>query len=173
MKKMGRPTLYKPEYCDKIIQYFDIVPYRTVQVKEKDTTKGKKNEGKTIVKFVEKPEDMRFLEDFAQEIGVKSRTLLLWVEKYPKFKEAYDRAKELQQRNLIINGLKGLYNPAAYIFTMKNIAGWRNDPLVDNSKHYNFTNILQKIRYMNENKEKKADSGAGDFTESSFLGEQS
>lgn len=105
----GRPTKYKPEYCQGIIAYFDIKPYKN------ETGKGKKVAN-----------DLRFLSQFARSVGVCHETLHEWCKIYPEFSAAYKKAKDMQREHLITCGLLGFYNPAAFIFTAKNIAGMRD-----------------------------------------------
>lgn len=112
---MARPTKYKLEYCQKLIDFFDIEPTREVPV----VTTFKN--GTTRETTEERPEQLRFLSEFAKEIGVCHDTLLEWCKKHKEFSVAYTRAKELQKKHLITCGLLGLYNSHFAIFTAKNI----------------------------------------------------
>ncbi len=119
---MGRPTKYKKEYCDRIIEFFSRPPYEEIEVKHHN------KDGKVIKKEIKrKPNDLPFLFEFAHEIGVSDRTLERWAKKHKEFCRAYKEAKELQKNFLIINGLLGLYKPAFAIFTAKNITDMRNE----------------------------------------------
>lgn len=125
---IGRPTKYKPEYCQAIIDYFSIP--QTKQLTKTYYTKA----GTTIEEPIEKPNDLPFLEDFAWNIcGVPHTTMLQWVNKYPDFRIAYTRAKELQKAFMVRNGISGLYPPAAYAFTAKNITDMRDKTEIDAS----------------------------------------
>lgn len=103
----GRPTKYKAKYCEGIVKCFNILP-------------TKKDEGKRVAN------DLKFLSQYAREIGVCHDTLLEWCKKHPEFSLAYKKAKDLQREHLITCGLLGFYNPAAFIFTAKNIAGMKD-----------------------------------------------
>lgn len=120
MARTGRPTKYKPEYCQKIIKFFSIEPYREVEV----THRNKKGEEWTTT--VLRPNDLRFIESFAYSIGVDDRTLSDWALHIPEFSLAYKKAKALQKHFLVINGLLGLYSTAFAIFTAKNITDMRD-----------------------------------------------
>ncbi|MFA5299123.1 MAG: hypothetical protein WC389_13025 [Lutibacter sp.] len=96
----GRPTKYKPEYCDIIVSYF----------------------------IAEAEEDkLPFLSKFAREIaGVCCDTAIEWTKEYPEFSESYKKAKDIQKEYLISHALDGKINPTAFIFTAKNITDMRD-----------------------------------------------
>ena len=116
----GRPPAYKTEYCQAIIDFFDIEPYREVEV----TIKSKN--GNVITKDELRANPLPFLSRFAESIGVTHKCLLGWVHRYPEFSTAYARAKQLQKAMLVENGLQGLYNSHFAIFTAKNITDMRD-----------------------------------------------
>jgi len=116
----GRPTKYKPEYCKKIIEYFEIEPYR-----EREVTHRKKN-GDEWTTHEDVANDLPFISGFAHKIGVNTDSINAWSKKYPEFSEALKKAKELQHNILATNGLRGLYQVAFAIFTAKNITPWRD-----------------------------------------------
>ena len=74
------------------------------------------------------------LAGFAASIGVSRETLHDWATakdvsgdlRNPIFSDAYKRAKELQENNLVEGALTGAYNPTFAIFTAKNVLGWRD-----------------------------------------------
>lgn len=119
-KKMGRPTKYKPQYCQELIDYFLVEPTKEVEI----TTRLKN--GTEIYKNEERPNNFPFFSAFARKIGVSMDTMDKWQDRFPEFAEAYKTAKALQKEFLIENGLKGLYNATAYIFTAKNITDMRD-----------------------------------------------
>ena len=99
------PGKYKAEYAELLIEYFT-VPKAEPFWKRKYYSNGKVKEEEPIV-F---PPIYPTFEGFAGKIGVTSRTLENWREKYPKFKKAYEKALDLQKDVLIVNGLGGQYN---------------------------------------------------------------
>jgi hypothetical protein len=128
--KNGRPSKYVSKYCKEVITFFDIEPHT---VSSKVTTY--KN-GTTIEEEVEIANDLPTLASFASKIGIHRDTLNQWTKNHKEFSDAIKKAKELQEKILVTNGLKGLYNPAFAIFTAKNIIGWkdRQDITSDDSK---------------------------------------
>lgn len=125
----GRPTKYKPEYLQKIVEFFSVDPTRTIM----ELTTGKNWEKET-----EKEVPNRFptLEAFAHLIDVNGDTLVEWSkdnEKYPGFPAAYKKAKELQKNFLIQNGLLGLYPAAAFCFVAKNVTDMRDKTEVEHT----------------------------------------
>lgn len=101
---VGRPTKYKPEYCQVIIDYFDIPA---------TDSEGNAN-------------NPRFLSAFARSIGVNHDTLHEWCSVYPEFSEAYTEAKRLQGEHIIVNALQNRYNSSFAWRTMMNIQDWRD-----------------------------------------------
>lgn len=104
-KATGRPTLYRPEYCEMLIKHGD--------------------EGKSF-------------ESFGGVIKVSKEALNLWTKEHPEFMRARKIARVCAQNRLESIGLglmKGEYGRDAqatpWIFTMRNIAGWRDQPIVE------------------------------------------
>lgn len=124
---MGRPSKYKPEYCEQLEKFFDIDPYREVI----DVYTYKDGTTKETVKLL--PNDMPFIRDFAKQIGVNVDTLYEWAKQHAEFSEALKAVKQLQEKILVINGLNGCYNSTFAIFTAKNVIGWRDQTHVDHT----------------------------------------
>ena len=141
--KKGRPTKYKKEYCKAIIDFFNEEPYTVQKGFIKYKNGDEREDGKEVAN------DIKFFSDFAREIGVNQDTLHEWKKNYPEFSEAFKTAKGLQKRNLVINGLKGLYSPAAFIFTAKNILGWRDRTETELSGGVKLSPIVIKINKNN------------------------
>lgn len=94
--KTGRPTKYKPEYCNQIIEF----------VKQAKTDSPK------------------FLTRFADSINVCTDTLNEWTKRHKDFSVAYRRALTYHADFVAEQALVGNYNAAFAIFYMKNCAGW-------------------------------------------------
>lgn len=112
-KSIGRPTKYKSEYCNEIIEYFKNPTIKMV--------------GEKVV-----PE-LPLFGAFAVSIGVTHDTLLEWIKVHPEFSVAYSKAKQLQETHLVQNTICGLYNSPFAIFTAKNILGWRDQQDIKHS----------------------------------------
>lgn len=126
----GRPTKYKPEYCEQIIEFFDIE--QTMKKKKQVAT----NKGVVEIEEEEAAEFPTFV-DFAMEIGVNIDTLKEWRDKHPNFSAAYKKAKKLQEGLIISNGMKGRYNTTFALFFLKCNAGW-NDKAAETEANRTF-----------------------------------
>jgi hypothetical protein len=124
--RTGRPTKYKKEYCEEIIAFFGVDKTRK-EVKAVIT--GKNEYEKTEYETV--PNDLPTFAKFARKIGVNGDTLVKWAKKNKDFTAAYNMAKELQKEFLVDNGLAGLYPPASFIFTAKNVTDMRDKTETD------------------------------------------
>lgn len=137
----GRPTDYKIEYCKDILEFFTLEPYRSFLKK----TITKKN-GEVTKEFEERGNNCPFIGQFARDIGVSRSAITRWAKKYPEFQVALKEAKKLQEEHIATNGLNGSFNSSFSIFTLKNVAGWRDrtDPSVVIEDHKHFTSISLK-----------------------------
>jgi len=163
---MGRPTKYKPEYCKTIIEYFDVpASFETpVEKQNKDGTV------ETSVKFI--PSDLPLLSGFAASIGVCRDTVYEWATgrdkdgelKHPDFSYALKMAKDLQEKLLVTNAMKGLYNSTFAIFTAKNILGWRDKREVESihsgEVRFNISDLVKKAK--DELSKESQDNNQGD-----------
>lgn len=139
---VGRPTKYKPEYCNRIVEYFDIPAYH--------------EDGDKKV-----PNDPRFLYDFARKIRVNIDTIYTWANVHPEFSDALKTVKKLQEKHLAINGFYGNSHPTFTIFMLKNICGWRDDNNERSNLSINFnTNVLNLVESINEDASKIATTDA-------------
>lgn len=121
----GRPPKYDSKYCKKLIDFFNIEPYkeREINIITKD--------GREITRYEDVANDLPTFERFAVSIGTHRNTLLNWCEQHTEFLCAYNKAKDCQKDMLIVNGLRGLYQPAAFIFTSKNVTDMRDKQVVE------------------------------------------
>jgi len=116
----GRPTDYRPEYCQQIIEHFSREPVVTLYKREyyKDGTI------KTEIPILTAA-DFPTLQDYADSLGVVKQTLLNWADKYPEFLDAITRAKEIQEAIWLKNGMSGLYNSQFAQFFGINCLGYK------------------------------------------------
>lgn len=129
----GRPTKYRKEFCDAIIEYFSIEPNRQELV-----STGTAYDKNGDVKFEKKeykyfPNKLPTLFRFAEKIGVTMPTLHDWVDKHEEFASAYTRARELYTHFLVENGLMGLYNSQFAIFVAKNTTDMKDKVEVEHN----------------------------------------
>ena len=112
----GRPSTYRPEYADRLKEYFSTRPV-TTEIIDGDRVEVK-NPFPTLARY-------------ATDIGVHRETLLEWASKHPEFSDAYKAAKALQEANLVEGAMCGAYSQAFAIFTAKNVLGWRDKTEID------------------------------------------
>lgn len=122
----GRPSKYKEEYCEAIIEHFNIVPI---------TTKSKKTyyaDG-TLKSEEEYPIGSEFptFQSFANKIRVNVDTLSEWCKCYEEFSEAYARAKSMQEHIWLVNSMGNLYNAQFAQFFGKNCLGYKDKTEVE------------------------------------------
>jgi hypothetical protein len=116
----GRPTDYLPEYCDQLIEYFEIEPNREVEIPHL-------KDGEVVwIDYKIVANRLPVFHEFAKKIGVTHKTLLNWCDSHVEFLQSYTQAKELQKFFLIENGLSNCYNANFAIFTAKNITDMRD-----------------------------------------------
>jgi len=102
--KVGRPTDYRPEYCEDIIKFFSRPLTKTVY--KTYTTKA----GTVIKEPIEKPNELPTIEEYCSSIGIVVSTLHEWRKHHPEFSKAYTHAKQLEKDFLVKNGLCDRYN---------------------------------------------------------------
>jgi len=117
----GRPTLYKPEYCDEIVEFFNAVSPTKI-VKKQVVQKGQVVEIK-----VEEPNGPPTLYGFAAKVGVDRDTLNEWANVYPAFSVAKKKAKTIQANFIVQNGMTGFSPQPFSIFMMKCNHDWNEN----------------------------------------------
>ena len=117
----GRPTAYKPEYCDLIIEHFTIQPQQTVYKKTYYPDGSIKSEEPVVL-----AEQFPTFQKFADSIGVHMSQLTRWQDEYEEFRTSYARAKQLQENIWLVNGMSNLYNSQFAQFFGKNCLGYKD-----------------------------------------------
>lgn len=120
---VGRPSLYRDEYCQRLVEFFSIGLTRTEIIKAE--------EGEQLI---EKANLFPTLTRFAATLGVTRQTLWEWANeknedgtlKHPQFFDAYARARDLQESLLIEGGMSGTYQHSFAQLAAKNLIGWRD-----------------------------------------------
>ena len=145
---IGRPSTYKPEYCEAIVEYFEkmagMAPRDgvTVVIELTETgqpapqpeltisesggialTSAKTPKGKGYLKREVRQicAELPTLQGFAISIETPKSTLLGWVKDNDDFAEAVERCKDIQYRLLIERGRTRQYDPMAFAFVAKNL----------------------------------------------------
>ncbi len=149
--KIGRPTVYKPFFCQLLIAFFDIEPYTDINIIHYHA------DGKTP-KWIDKkrmPNKLPSLVDFAKSISVGVTTVYQWVDKEcatfkEDFAEAHATANHYVKNHLIQNGLQGLYNPLFTKFVCINVTDMRDKKEVEIPDLSNFASMIQAARKARE-----------------------
>lgn len=136
--KIGRPTKYREEYCERVIEFFSGERYKVT--------------GENDGKLSKTANDLPTFERFASSIDVHVDTLHEWKKVHPSFSESYKKAQQLQKDFLITNALLGLYNNTFSIFLAKNITDLRDK--VENH-NYNYQDVDVPQRESREEWEEK------------------
>jgi hypothetical protein len=110
--KFGRPTNYRPEYCQAIVDYF-------ADPESWEINYDAKGSGKAIPSG-----KMPTVARWCHQIGVSTRVLDDWQRRYPEFAEAYQMARELQQSFAIELAGAGIGTSLLNLF-MQDRHGWK------------------------------------------------
>jgi len=124
-RPVGRPSVFKEEYADQLLAYFDKEAYERRPLLDKEGNE----KGSEIV-----PNKFPTLARFATMVGVTRETLHDWATarnedeslKYPDFSYAYKKAKEYQEAILVEGAMANAFHANFAIFTAKNVLGWRD-----------------------------------------------
>ncbi|AHG23457.1 hypothetical protein P858_41 [Edwardsiella phage eiAU-183] len=103
----GRPTNYRPEYAEKMVQYFENATAWQLNYTDKGNAQ--------VIPRDNQPSFVKF----ARLIGVTRWNLMLWARANPDFAEAYAICKELQQEFISQAAGVGLMPSAWAIFQMR------------------------------------------------------
>jgi hypothetical protein len=122
----GRPTKYKKEYCETILEYFDI-PATKVTNKTVITKIGVSSYP------VETANPLPTIEGFARKIGVETATIVNWTKDHPEFLSAYNKAKSCSKEILNQNALMGRYSEGYAKFVAINCTDMRDKQEVEHS----------------------------------------
>lgn len=121
----GRPTRYKPELIDELLEFFD------VELSEEKEITFSRKDGSTVTKFEVVATDLPTLAGFCRHLGIARDTLTEWQNKHPEFSSAVRKCKEIQEEHVVINALQNRTNPVFSIFFAKNNLGYKDKQEVD------------------------------------------
>lgn len=123
----GRPTEYRPEYCDALLAWFD-GPRTERVIKKRRVIPQKAGPPAEEVEYETLGLALPTLEGFASSIGYTSKCLRGWAKNFADFGVAFARARELQKDWLVELATRNLISAGTYSYTMSNISDWRADP---------------------------------------------
>jgi hypothetical protein len=123
----GRPTLYKPEYSQGIVDYFKNAPKTERVLKSHTIGKNEyvKDEYETI------PCELPTITKYAIKIDVSTNTIYQWEKLYEEFHCALERCRDIYKNFLNDNGLCGYYNPLYTKFVATNTTDMKDKTEAD------------------------------------------
>ncbi len=95
---------------------------------------------------LEEHKDPIFIENWARQHNISDQTLRNYCEANEEFLASYKRCKQIQKEVLVRGGLKGWFNPTAFIFTAKNITDMRDKIETEHSGELKVTGVQIKFR---------------------------
>ncbi|MFH0981888.1 MAG: hypothetical protein V2A79_10145 [Planctomycetota bacterium] len=113
----GRPTKYKAEFGQMLLDYIDQGPEPWEEYEE--TYVNRTGQVTKMSKLRAKP--LRFIGRWAQNMGISHETLLQWAKEKPEFSEAYSRARQLQAEHILAAGMMKLTDPMMSKFAAVNM----------------------------------------------------
>ncbi|MEA1079507.1 hypothetical protein [Marinobacter qingdaonensis] len=121
---LGRPSRYKPEYAQQLIEHFDVPPGEYLDVPQRDGS----------IKSVWRANPLPTLAGFCRKLLICRKTLHNWAHEVdesgapvrPEFLHALNAVKEMQEDVFTTNGLSGAYNGPFAALAAKNILDWRD-----------------------------------------------
>lgn len=147
----GRPSKFKSDYIQKIIEFFEVEPYRKELMestkeyfKNEDSVQGSLKKESEKYRLI--PNKLPTLFGFARSIGVSYKTVWSWAfekeeseltDDLKEFRYAYKEAKEMQKEFIISIGLSGAANAPFAIFTAKNVTDMRDKTEIDHTSDGN------------------------------------
>ena len=134
----GRPTKYRPELCQDLIEFFS----RPLYIKK---TIRKWVDGEEQIIEQDVPNTSPYIIDWVMKHDLAHDTPVNWAKKYPEFFDAYNRAKTLQERFFTELGIKGEHNGFMTFQTLKNISGWRDKQDIEHSGGVSVTMPSMKV----------------------------
>ena len=119
-RHIGAPTLYRPEYAQAIIDYFESAQLPG-DLAPDDSGPGS---GKRAVERIYT--HMPTLQGFARSIGTHVQRVHEWAKRHPAFAESCARARSIMDEHMARGLASGVYNPTGAVFVAKNLNGWRD-----------------------------------------------
>ena len=86
-----------------------------------------------------------WLGDFAVKRGYHRQRLSEFAEDSQKFSDTLKKAKQIQENKLVMGALLNKFNPTMAIFTLKNVAGWRDKKDVGIDASEDLKEIMKKM----------------------------
>jgi hypothetical protein len=89
--------------------------------------------GQGLLEFM-KTDGNVWLKDYCIKNDFPSEYLSVWSKENEEFSQSYKKAKDIQESKFVDMGLKAKTNVAFIIFTLRNVAKWKNEDQEDDEK---------------------------------------
>jgi len=123
----------------------------------KYTTKFIEREAEALLKYAETCPLIPFEKEFAFRRGYPSQRMSEFAQASEKFSVALKKMKDIQEYKLVIGALAGKLNSTMAIFTLKNVAGWRNEQYLEHKgAGLTLTQIVQMLNGNDNDKQAKS-----------------
>jgi len=97
---------------------------------------------KDLIEWIDNPTNF-WLGDFAVLNNMGRQRFPELAESNKEFGKAYEIAKQIQENRLVRAGLSNQFNSTMVIFSLKNVAGWRDKSEVEHTGNVLHTLLLQ------------------------------
>lgn len=115
-----RPTKYKEEYCQELLEFFNRPLYMTRTVQQATAS------GRTASFDQLEACDLPSFAGFARKIAVCEDTLYEWKKVHPAFSESFTKAKAIQKEIILMHAMKNNYNAGFAKFMLINCHGMKD-----------------------------------------------
>lgn len=152
-KKVGRPTKYTPEMCDKVDEFLEEMEDKEVQDLVQMSSKGSESYKRRVI--VKLPT----LKKFARFVGVNKDTLYEWARVHPEFSDSLEKINEKQEEKLLESGLSGEYNPTIAKLVLSSNHGYKEkSDLTTGDRPIPLLGVLTGEKNVSNNNSDKKDS---------------
>ena len=118
--KGGRPSTYRPEYDQMLLDYFDIPATREIIETHESKNGTVFQEVRTVAN------DLPTIEGFCKSLKISRETFYHWAGLFPSFADSHKKAQAMQQAIWQQNTMRGRYSQPFAIFFGKNVYGWKD-----------------------------------------------
>ena len=112
--RIGRPTLYRDEYCDSVVEFF-----------QRPRAPRTSTDDRIL------PGELPSLSAWGNEHDISPKLISEWQNRHAAFREACTRAKCIGAELLSDRALNGQYNAQYAAFYAKNAFGWKDKTEVE------------------------------------------
>lgn len=141
-RHIGSPTIYKPEYCDAMIEFFEAAQLPGDLAPDDSGPGSGRRQAERIYTH------LPTLQAFARTIGTHVQRLYEWEKRHSAFAEACARARSIMDQHMAQGLASGVYNPTGGMFVAKNLAGWKDKTEVETTVKTEDTEAMRDLKAM-------------------------